>query len=219
MQLKTIYFKLKAFLYKKKYNVIAKGNFHAISCKFEGLNIIKASQLVRCFIGRGSYIGRSSLVEVEVGRFCSLGSNIRNGYGVHPSKFFVSTHPAFYSTKEQAGFSFVKNNKFEEHKYLTDKYRIIIGSDVWIGNDVILMDGIQIGNGAIIATGSVVTKDVLPYEIVGGIPAKHIRFRFEKEEIEFLQIIKWWNKDIIWIKENAEKFENIKHFYKSPGGI
>jgi serine acetyltransferase len=80
------------------------------------------------------------------------------------------------------------------------------------------MDGIQIGNGAIIATGSVVTKDVMPYEIVGGIPAKHIRFRFEKEEIEYLQTMKWWNKDIIWIKENAEKFENIKHFYKSSDG-
>ena len=71
------------------------------------------------------------------------------------------------------------------------------------------MNGITIGDGAIIAAGAVVTKDVQPYSISGGIPAKHIKFRFNNEEIDYLRNLKWWNKDQRWIEQNAKNFSDI----------
>mgnify|MGYP006202673641 CR=1 FL=1 len=86
---------------------------------------------------------------------------------------------------------------------------VFIGNDVWIGNDVKIMDGVTIGNGAIIATGSIVNKNVEPYEIVGGIPAKRIRFRFSDDKILSLEELKWWDKDLIWLERNHHLFNNI----------
>lgn len=69
---------------------------------------------------------------------------------------------------------------------------IEIGNDVWVGASAIIMRGVKIGNGAIVAAGAVVTRDVLPYEIVGGIPAKHIKFKFPKKMMSKLEELKWW---------------------------
>ena len=80
----------------------------------------------------------------------------------------------------------------------------VVGNDVWIGYGATIMPGVKIGNGAIIATKSVVTKDVEPYSIVGGNPAKEIRKRFSKEDIEILQQIEWWNWSIEKITENTQ---------------
>ncbi len=87
-----------------------------------------------------------------------------------------------------------------------------IGNDVWIGSKVLIIGGIEIGNGAIIAAGSVVTTTVLPYEIVGGVPAKKIRSRFTDEQISFLEEIKWWDKSPKWLQENIALFEDIELF-------
>ena len=88
-------------------------------------------------------------------------------------------------------------------------YILLIGNDVWIGNDVKIMDGVIIGNGAIIATGSIVNKNVKPYEIVGGAPAKHIRYRFSDDKILALEELKWWDKDLMWLERNYHLFNNI----------
>ena len=90
----------------------------------------------------------------------------------------------------------------------------IIGNDVWIGANVVIMNEISVGDGAVIGAGSIVTKDVPPYAIVVGSPARIIRYRFEKEEIEFLLNFRWWDKDSNWIKDNYLKFNNIKEFKK-----
>lgn len=95
-------------------------------------------------------------------------------------------------------------------KKIENNFSVEIGNDVWIGDNVILIAGIKIGNGAIIGAGSIVTKDILPYSIVAGNPAKEIRKRFSKEEIEFLEKLEWWNKDETWIKENIKNFSDIK---------
>ncbi|MBU9735538.1 CatB-related O-acetyltransferase [Lachnospiraceae bacterium ASD5720] len=87
---------------------------------------------------------------------------------------------------------------------------VIIGNDVWIGDGAQIIGGHKIGDGAIVAAGAVVTKDVLPYSIVGGVPAKIIRFRFEKDDINYLMQLKWWDKDREWIEKHAAYFENIK---------
>jgi tetrahydrodipicolinate N-succinyltransferase len=78
-----------------------------------------------------------------------------------------------------------------------------------------LIDGVTIGDGAIIGAGAVVTKDVPPYAIVGGIPARLIKYRFEPDEIEFLLKLKWWDKDLEWIKNNSKLFNNIKKLMQS----
>lgn len=102
-------------------------------------------------------------------------------------------------------------------KQLFDEYgkNIVVGNDVWIGADCLLMDGIKIGNGSVIATRSVVTKDVPPYAIVAGAPAKIIRFRFSDEQIKALETIKWWDWDLSRIEQSADTFSNIDEFIVS----
>jgi acetyltransferase-like isoleucine patch superfamily enzyme len=102
--------------------------------------------------------------------------------------------------------------KYMTHKILESGYYVEIGSDVWIGDRVMIMDGITIGDGAIIGAGSIVNKNVNPYEIVAGVPARHIKYRFPADRIDFLLSFKWWNKDESWIKKNANLFANIKDF-------
>jgi acetyltransferase-like isoleucine patch superfamily enzyme len=153
----------------------------------------------------------SSITNTTVGKFCSIGPNCIFGPANHPTRNFVSTYPAFFS-KDNRGclISFSKKQQFEEQSV-----RIHIGNDVWIGCNCIIMGGVTIGNGAIIAAGAVVTKDVDAYAIVGGVPADIIRYRFTKEQIEFLNKIKWWDLDIKWIRQNCELFLDIEKFYKS----
>ena len=188
----------------------------SLSCVFEGKNIIGSNtSLMNSSIGLATYIsGNCKLNKIKIGRFCSIGQNIVNDIGRHPSSVFVSTHPCFFSTDKQSGFTFSKKNLFDEHLYIDDekKYYVEIGNDVWIGNNVTLYDGIKIGDGAIIANGAIVTNDVEPYSIVGGIPAKLIRMRFTEEQIISLKKIKWWTKDFNWIKENFSFFSNIDNF-------
>ena len=80
------------------------------------------------------------------------------------------------------------------------------------GQSVEILNGVKIGNGAVIGAGAIVVKDVPPYAVVGGVPAKVIKYRFSKNEIEKLQEIKIWDKDLKWIKENADKLNDIKNF-------
>lgn len=92
--------------------------------------------------------------------------------------------------------------------------------DIWLISDMMcgsglmvkIMDGVSIGNGAVVAAGAVVTKDVPPYAIVGGVPAKIIKYRFTPDQIEFLQQFKWWNMPEDWIRENWQMFEDIEKF-------
>ena len=171
------------------------------------------------YIGVGSYIGMNcNLPRTKIGRFCSLGNNISIIEGNHPTKKYVSTSPAFYSDYlKKIKLVFKKYIKYEDKKQVGG-YSLIIGNDVWIGEGVRILSGIKIGDGAIIGTGALVTKNVEPYSIVGGVPAKEIKKRFSNEEIEFLKEFRWWNKDLKWLEENVELFSDIKKFmekYKS----
>lgn len=148
----------------------------------------KGSVCVNSHIGRYSSVASySKLINTTTGNFTVIARESRVGLGPHPMNL-LTPHSIFYKNKPW-GFhpDWVAPVQFEEEK------RIIIGSDVWIGSRAIVMDGVTIGDGAIVAAGSVVTKDVPPFAIVGGAPAKLIRYRFSNEMIKRLLEIKWWN--------------------------
>jgi acetyltransferase-like isoleucine patch superfamily enzyme len=182
---------------------------------FEGKNIINERVAFgESHIGFGSYIGSDSQISnTLIGRYTSIGPGVKTILGAHPSSTFVSTHPCFFSLLKQSGFSYVSEQLFDEVTYLdkANKISVIIGNDVWIGANVLIMAGLTIGNGAIIAAGAVVTKDVEPYGIYGGVPAKKVRSRFNDKEIEYLLNLKWWDKKEKWIRENASLFNDISN--------
>lgn len=192
--------------------------------KLGGYNFVDNHSVLRdCTLGFASYVGHHvSLQKTKIGKFTCIGPNVSIISGKHPVNKFVSIHPAFYSIYKQAGFTFVDDELFEEQTYsdAEKKWFCEIGSDVWIGNRAQIISGVKIGNGAVVAAGAMVTKDVPDYAIVGGIPARIIRYRFSNEEIEFLKKFKWWDKEYNWLNDYHKLFVNIKDFvhYFSEGG-
>lgn len=176
------------------------------SVKFgENISIGRYSILNNCSIGSYTYTSNNCTINnASIGRFCSLGSGVKIGLGKHPTRDFVSTHPLFYSTRKQLKILFVNQSIFEETQ------KVIIGNDVWIGANAVILDGVRIGDGAIVSAGAIVNKDVPDYSIFGGVPAKFIKFRFEEGEIIYLQNLKWWNKDLAWLKIHSQYFNRIK---------
>lgn len=186
------------------------------SVVLEGNNFIGANTRIECTeIGYGSYLSDDcDLTHCKIGRFCSIAPNVKRIKGTHPTRYFISTYPAFFSTTHPIVKSYVSKQKFQEHNFAREEFNVVIGNDVWIGADVKILDGVKIGDGAIVAAGAVVVRDVEPYAIVGGVPAKIIRYRFEKEIIQKLIAFQWWNKPLEWIKNNAEAFESWELFIK-----
>ena len=172
------------------------------NCIFEGSNtLFERVMIIDSHLGKHSYVQKdSSIVNAEIGRFCSIGPNVIIGPGVHETKF-VSSHPSFYSPVQNLRKSFSETEKIVASK------RIIIGNDVWIGANSILLDGIKIGHGAVIAAGAVVSKDVSPYTIVGGVPARTIKTRFDQQTIEELLLTKWWEMEDDWLSEHIQEME------------
>lgn len=184
---------------------------------FEGANKIGYKTEFKGYMGYGSYIGEESRFYGKIGRFTSIGGRFCTVVGRHPYMLpFATTCPMFFSTRKQNGFTFANKNLYEELLFQEKPYSIVIGSDCWIGYDVKVVGGVKIGNGAIVLTGAVVTKDIPPYAIVGGIPAKIIKYRFDEETIDFLLRTKWWNNEIDWFKMNWSYLTNmnkLKEYY------
>jgi acetyltransferase-like isoleucine patch superfamily enzyme len=133
---------------------------------------------------------------------------VQIGLGPHPSRVFVSTYPAFY-TKNNTGcpLSFRENKIFDDSTPKT-----VLTNDIWIGANAIIPGGIHIGTGAIVAAGAVVVKDVPPYAIVGGNPAKIIRYRFTEDQIKALLDSEWWNWPIKKIRQHVGDFSDVEKF-------
>ena len=139
------------------------------------------------------YVNHDRLI---IGKFCSIACG---------AKFLFNS--ANHTLNSLSTFPFpIFPEEWDESMPVTDgwdnKGDIVIGNDVWIGYEAVIMAGVHIGDGAIIGTRAVVTKDVPPYAIVGGIPAKKIRSRFDDETIELLQQLKWWDWEPAKISEN-----------------
>ncbi len=150
-------------------------------------------------IGKYSYIGNNSFVsDTDIGSFTSISTDCYIGGTSHPTDW-VSTSPVFHKWENIMKKNFARN-EFEIFK------RTTIGNDVWIGNRVMIKAGVKIADGAVIGMGSIVTKDIGPYEIWAGNPARLIRKRFEDETIDALEKMKWWEWDDNKIEKYAEKF-------------
>ena len=162
-------------------------------CSLGSANIMnpKPSGLV---LGAHSFI-RSGVIEnvSHIGRFCSFGQNVTLGQS-------KKTHPIDFAATSRA--------LCQEYNYSGTP--TVIGNDVWIGDGAVIMEGVTVGHGAIIGTNALVTKDVLPYQIVGGNPAKAIRFRFDAKTIEHLLASEWWCLDLDDLR-NLD-YKNVPHF-------
>ncbi|MBK1856539.1 CatB-related O-acetyltransferase [Verrucomicrobiaceae bacterium 5K15] len=202
----------KLYLRDRKMGVIIARSANARDCSFEGKNKIYANVCVSgSSIGLGTYVSSNSRIHnSRIGRYCSIGPETVVLAGRHPISERLSSHPCFYSSNQQAGFTYVEKTNFNEYVYADSEKSVFvdIGSDVWIGARVTLLGGIKIGHGAVIASGSVVTKDVEPYSVVAGVPSKIIRYRFdEATRLNYLEE-KWWEKGEDWIHSNIQRFYN-----------
>lgn len=158
-------------------------------------------------IGRYTYIARNTLVQhAAIGSFCSISEHCNIGMPSHPTDL-VSTSPVFLSGPNylRQHFSTVPYENCPE---------TVIGNDVWIGASAMVKSGVHIGNGAVIAAGAVVTHDVPPYAIVGGVPAKVIRYRFDEDTIEKLQSAAWWELPESELFRQAACFGSVQEYLR-----
>ena len=157
--------------------------------------------IFRSKVGAYSYVGGSSrIVCTEIGRFCSIAGESSIGMGTHTLNM-LSTSSIFTEKNNGTGYSWVDKKDIDPFRKVT------IGNDVWIGKSVMIMGGVKIGDGAVIAAGAVVTKDVLPYAVVGGVPARIIKYRFNEDVIKTLGQIKWWNLPEDVLREKINIFQ------------
>ena len=209
--------KIKRVILKRKFAdcIIEKGVTIDKLSNLQGNNVIgKNTFIIQSNIGEYSYIRENCyFCKTRIGRYSSIAGNVRGIYGMHPVGRNVSTSPVFYLKDGNGVCSKVSKDKIaleEKYPFAGDDIYIDIGNDVWIGEDVRIMGGIKVGDGAVIGAGALVAKDVPPYAIVGGVPAKIIRYRFTDEQIKWLLELKWWDKNEKWISENLDVFFDIE---------
>ena len=167
----------------------------------ENVSIQRNSLMFNTTMGDYSYVGKNfTSWYANIGKFCSISWNVSIGGANHDYER-VTSHAFLYSPQ----FGFLHNDEIGYDRF-TDN--CTIGNDVWIGCHAVICRNVSIGDGAVIAAGAVVTKDVPPYAIVAGVPAKIIKYRYKKIYIERLQKIKWWNFPVEVIKDNFEIFNS-----------
>ena len=152
-------------------------------------------------IGEWTYLGSDTTIANEkdsiIGRYCSISHHVRIGLPQHPLNC-LSTHTFYLKDRPSRlfGADIAEENKLSDFDRSQLLKPVEVGNDVWIGYGAIIMNGVKIGDGAVVAAGSIVTHDVPPYAIVGGVPAKLIKYRFDEKMREELLNLKWWDYDV-----------------------
>lgn len=185
---------------------IIKENCSLKNVTFETYNEVGINNFIEnTHFGAYSYTGQFCFIQnAKIGKFSNIAACVRIGPTDHPMER-ASQHHFTYRGK-MYGFDDKDDEEFFSHRYS----RITtIGHDTWIGHGAIILPDLKVGNGAIIGSGAVVTKDVPPYAIVVGVPAKIVRYRFDEEIINKLEEIKWWD----W---NEEEFKNAYFDFRLP---
>lgn len=146
-------------------------------------------QFLDSTLGDYSYIERDSeAIYTEIGKFCAIAAQVRLNALNHPMDR-ISQHKITYRPNEY--FVHAKLDKAFREQRISD--RVVVGHDVWIGHGVTVLPGVTIGHGAVVAAGAVVTKDVAPYAVVAGVPARFLKWRFAPEIAERIQRLAWWD--------------------------
>lgn len=150
----------------------------------------------KCAIGAFSYVGPGSTFhQTSIGRYCSIAANVTCGPTQHPTDRFT-THligmGGFGPFRKSAEYAQLRQVRPLPRNKLGNR----IGNDVWIGANAVIMRGVTIGDGAVIGAGAVITRDVPPYAVMAGVPAKQLRLRFDAETVRRLQATRWWDYDL-----------------------
>lgn len=186
------------YLYNKKHHTDIRSTQASLQAHYEKNVLISPGVTVAddVSIGKYSYVNVNSSVEnCTIGNYCSISSG-------------VWICPYEHTLKHRSSHPFAADRK-------TKRKPVTIGNDVLISLNVVILSGVTVGDGAVIGAGAVVTKDVQPYEIVGGVPARHIGWRFEAEEQKLIADTGWWNYDIDHLKKNIEFFEGKTNFFST----
>lgn len=200
-----------SYLYAKFFKKVLQGKSVLNSHIDKTAKVYSGTELYNSSIGRYSYIGYNGEIHsCDIGAFCSIANGLIVGGAKHPLDW-VSTSPVFYDVGGGTG------RHLGKHK-IDPLKRTSIGNDVWIGSRVIIMQGINIGTGAVIGAGSVVTKDVPPYAIVAGCPAKIIKYRFDEKIIQQLLDTHWWDLDDDELKQLSQYLNHPELFVKMVNG-
>jgi len=198
------------FLYFFNYRVSKLSFIDNKSTIHKKAKVYRGCQVFNSTIDAHTYIAPNScIIHSHIGKFCSISKNVYIGLPKH-SFNTLSTSPLFLSENNALKTSWVKGNSFEEFE------TVEIGNDVWIGMNVMIKGGVKISDGAVIGAGSIVTKDVPPFAIVVGSPAKVIKYRFSEDIIGMILSLKWWNMSDKSLLKNIDLFRN-EDFYKSKG--
>lgn len=170
--------------------------------------------IISCKIGKCSYLGVGTwAINAEIGKFCSIADRTYIG-GANHSIEWTSTSPVFQTTKHSGS-----QIRYAQYGWNPYSQKVIIGNDVWIGHGAVVQQGVKVGDGAVIGSNAVVTKDVPPYAIVGGVPARIIRYRFDDKIISELLESQWWNLSDIELKRVGEFVKEPARFIEEINKI